>query len=1516
MNYKLVLCGVGFLQEMELKEEDALYSIGTSKGCIVRFDQNRIGEDFKVNILNNNGTWKFVADSGVAFLFEEKECKELTTKPGDKISVLSLSSKRELFTIDFFVDYGLKNVDYDLKISLASDNTIRIGEKNCDITVNDSKLSNKCLTLYKQDGNLVMDSSDLRDMVTVNGSPVRNDRSTVKNGSFFSILGYQFYLYNNELFTTSDGSVTSILPNSKVIYQQNHLQYPKYIKNVRQQYVIPKGEIEILDPKPMKEAEKTNFVVALLPTLMSTGVMMLMRTMVGGGKRMIFLSAGMMIAGVGTTIISFVTSAKNRKKEGIKREKDYFDYLKDREEYIVGMREKEYEISCQKNPSLEEEIKLVADFDSRLFSRKKEHNDFLSVRIGTGIVETSNPVKYNTHEYVDTDDYLMDYPKSIKYKYEFIQGMPVLLDLKNCNAIGFVGSRTKLFQMVKNIALSVAIEHFYQDVQFVFIMNEDEKRLFDWARWFHNTTSPSGNLRNFMYDDDSSKILLEYLYAELSKRDEMNKEEVEELPNYVVFAYRSDRITSHPIKNFYDRAGELGFTFLFFEEYEELVNDSCTKLVFLEEESNKGLIRNVENGEITQEFEYEHIPGDIAAQAALKLGCVYVDEASLASSLTKNISLFELLGIMNINDLELEKRWNSSRIYESMAAPLGVKTGNEIVYLDLHEKYHGPHGLVAGTTGSGKSEIMQTYICSMATLFHPYEVGFIIIDFKGGGMVNQFRDLPHLNGAITNIDGREIDRSLMSIKAELLKRQELFAKANVNKIDDYIKLFKKGEVQTALPHLILIVDEFAELKSDQPEFMKELISAARIGRSLGVHLILATQKPSGVVNDQIWSNSKFKLCLKVQNKEDSNEVLKSPLAAEIREPGRAYLQVGNNEIFQLFQSAYSGAPSQFDTLGNSRKFKLSKVNLCGKREVFFEQKPKSLDASVTQLDAVVEYVKEYCDKKGIERLPNICLPPLGENIPIPENTEADKEKTVCIPVGIYDDPSRQTQKEYRLDFSQGNIFVLGSSQFGKTSFIQTVIKQVAANYTPEEVCIYILDYASMFLKNFSDLKHVGGVITAFDDEKIKKFLKMMMETMVARREAFAKLGVTSYSSYKEAGYNEFPQIILILENLTAFRELNPNLEDAFISVCRDGLSLGITVIISNSATSGMSFRYLTNFATRMAFTCNNSADYTNVFERCRLTPREVPGRAIVEIDKAFYECQMYVPFEGEKEFEKVEMMRTFIKEMNLKYADYKNLGIIPEVPEIATKDYVTSIDPAPYGEYDIPIGISYSDVSPKRISMTNNSKLIISGKEEIGKVEFASYIVKEIVEKCMADKVSLYLIDKVNREFEGYAKDRNNVKYSYNAEDVKTYITDILAELKNRYELLIKADKEAWEKAPFIVLMLNSKDAFGVIDGDRNTLAEYNDIVSKYKKLKVFIIASDMENTSLNYSISQSLKALKDERYTIVFDAASEIKIFDMPINFVRENSKKPAFGDAFISNGTDISRIKTIYNASNKNEG
>ena len=263
-------------------------------------------------------------------------------------------------------------------------------------------------------------------------------------------------------------------------------------------------------------------------------------------------------------------------------------------------------------------------------------------------------------------------------------------------------------------------------------------------------------------------------------------------------------------------------------------------------------------------------------------------------------------------------------------------------------------------------------------------------------MANLFKDLPHLVGTITNLDKAQSMRALESINAELKKRQRLFAKYNVNHINAYQKLFKEGKAEEPMPHLFMISDEFAELKSEQPDFMDELISTARIGRSLGVHLILATQKPAGVVNDQIWSNSNFKISLKVSDREDSMEVLKTPDAANITLPGRAYLEVGNNEMYELFQSAYSGADYCPDEDNSSESFLIKKIDKLGQQHVI-SQDLSGLDETghvekvPTQLEAVVNKVHDLFEESGAKPLAQPWLPSLRSWISI---NELDKRDSV------------------------------------------------------------------------------------------------------------------------------------------------------------------------------------------------------------------------------------------------------------------------------------------------------------------------------------------------------------------------------------------------------------------------------------------------------------------------------------------------------------------------------------------
>ncbi len=301
------------------------------------------------------------------------------------------------------------------------------------------------------------------------------------------------------------------------------------------------------------------------------------------------------------------------------------------------------------------------------------------------------------------------------------------------------------------------------------------------------------------------------------------------------------------------------------------------------------------------------------------IGNIPIDIAKEEQALPTSVSFLEMYNVGMVEQLNILNRWKVNDPTKTLQTPVGLDKSRELFKLDLHEKAHGPHGLIAGMTGSGKSEFIITYILSMAMNYHPYEVTFILIDYKGGGLTGAFENretgmrLPHLAGTITNLDTVEMNRSLASIQSELRKRQRQFNEArdslNESTIDiyKYQSLYRRGLVKKPISHLFIISDEFAELKDQRPEFMEQLISTARIGRSLGVHLILATQKPSGVVNDQIWSNSKFRVCLRVQDKSDSMDMIKCPDAAELKNTGRFYLQVGYNELFAMGQAAWAGA---------------------------------------------------------------------------------------------------------------------------------------------------------------------------------------------------------------------------------------------------------------------------------------------------------------------------------------------------------------------------------------------------------------------------------------------------------------------------------------------------------------------------------------------------------------------------------------------------------------------------------
>lgn len=1485
--YKIVLSNRNAYKEIDLPNDMNEVKVGTETDCDFRLHRDLFFEKIRLTFIQNNGQWSVVCDDNI--YLDVGDVRKLLTKQlahGDSFFVKYQNSNNDVFNVEFLIDFNNGQKKYERAIDISTASNISIGSASSNnIIINSSFVYNDSIGLQRIAEGYALQSFSTVYGVYHNGAKIA-DRCVIKNGDFFSLSDFVFYYKDGILWTEiRDG----IQVNGLIVMDcPNPNNYPKFSRNTRLKLMMNDEKIEILDPPSKPEKPKNNLLMTLLPSMGMILTSVMMASMGGGMTAFSIISAVMAVV---TSIIGIFQGNKDYKKEIAERIEKYNNYIENKRNEITAIRNAERESLEKIYVGRDNEMLMLNSFSSDLFDRQPEDDDFLKVRLGTGAITSGREINYKKQERFSVEDDLQLIPERISTEYKVLKDAPVICDFAKANSVGIIGCEADRFALFKNLIVDICSRHYHSDVELFFIAENKNKDKVSWLRFLPYVNNEVNGYRNIVCDDESKNRVFDYLYKELSQREKDKKSK-----RFIIFFYDEYGFQNHPISKFVANATELSATFVFMAESKGLIPLGCNYLVELES-SQKGYLIDSENLSDKTEFTFNSIDDATVMRLIDLLTPVYTEEISLEGSLTKNISLFEMMNIFAVDDIDLAHNWKQSQVYKSMAAPIGV-TKTDMVYLDLHDKAHGPHGLVAGTTGSGKSEILQTYILSVATRFHPYEVSFVIIDFKGGGMVNQFKNLPHLLGAITNIDGKEIDRSLKSIKAELQKRQRLFAEADVNHIDKYIKKYKAGEVSEPIPHLVLIVDEFAELKAEQPEFMKELISAARIGRSLGVHLILATQKPSGQVDDQIWSNSRFKLCLKVAGVEDSNEVLKSPLAAEIKEPGRAYLQVGNNEIFELFQSAYSGAPEKMSD-SNVKEFSINSVSETGKRKIVFSQKKSAnKEKSITQLDSIVNYVHAYCENNGIFDLPSICLPSLESTIMHPGDSW---HESGMIDIGIFDDPDNQLQSSTYVDFDTKNTLIIGSSQYGKTNLLQSIIKSIAGHKSPQEAVFYILDFGSMVLKNFESLNHVGGVVTSSEDEKFKNLIKMMFEEINIRKEKLLSVGVSSYSSYLEAGFTDLPHIYLMVDNFTALSELYLEDDDSLLMILRDGIAFGISVILANAQTSGIGYKYFSNFANKISLYCNDSTEYSNVFDHVTVKPDEKPGRCILEIDKRMLECQTYLAFEGEKEIERVNGMHAFIETTNSQYPHFVAQRI-PCIPNVLEEDALYSEFGASISGFKIPIGLTYSDVKPFYLDFKQLGIMGICGKEGYGHRNFVSYIINTIHNNF---KSQIVVFDDVVKSL-SFCKNTVD-SYYVNSDGVIEIIEQWYSILDERYNKMLFDDIEIDESEEFLLMIIQNNDVAVKIQNDMDITDKFNDIITRFKNLNVAVIFSNYPNSAISYDAPDSIRTIRQDRRALCIDDLQNIKPFDIPYEAIRENKKPISVGDGYFVDDNDVDKIKIV---------
>lgn len=922
-----------------------------------------------------------------------------------------------------------------------------------------------------------------------------------------------------------------------------------------------------------------------------------------------------------------------------KRQKKYSDYIDSKRKIISDELVKQKQILMNNYPSLTECQNILLNNQVTLWQRRIKDEDFLTVNLGYGNYPMKIDIKYPEEHFSMDEDNLKDIVNKLGSEPKILKDAPFPFSLFQNNILSVIGKSNEICEYVRRLLLQIITFHSYDDLKIVFLTNKDKEYDWEFARVLPHSFSNDKEIRFLATDNDEYKEVCYYLEKVLNKRIEdagvktVNKNDYKPIYLIVTDCIKSVR-NYDVIKKILDLQQNYGFSLLILNEKISNIPDQCKSFVKLEN-GHIEYITNENNIEPQKLMTDLVTPIDIY-ECAKKLSNIPIEfNDDSDGKIPEKLGFLEMYDVGEVEQLNAPNRWKVSNPMLTLGASVGHGKSGEKIILDLHEKYHGPHGLIAGMTGSGKSEFIITYILSMAINYHPYEVQFILIDYKGGGLAGVFENpatgvkLPHLVGTITNLDANEIKRSLASIESELKRRQKLFNIAreisgeSTVDIYKYQKMYRDGIVKEPISHLFIISDEFAELKKEQPEFMTQLISTARIGRSLGVHLILATQKPSGVVDPQIWSNTRFRVCLRVQDKSDSTEVIKCPDAAYLKNTGRFYFQVGYNEIFELGQAAYAGGkyfPSK--KIRKNIDTTINFINNIGYSLKTVETRKKvNIVSKGEELPNILNYLYKCFHDENLAVKP-LWLPILPSYINLEQlmlKYKYTKKDLIINPViGEYDVPSRQEQHLLTLNFSEnGNVCVYGNAGSGKENLITTMIYSSMLLYGPNELNYYILDFGSESLKVFRDCPIVGNVLNIDNSEEINNLFGMIEKTIDKRKKLFNDYN-GDYETYCKNSGNVIPSIIIVINNYETYQESCSEYDERLTILSRECIRYGIYFVITASTPNGVRFKLRQNFQQIFSLNQNSNDDYITIMGNVNKTyPSKIFGRGIIKIDDVY-----------------------------------------------------------------------------------------------------------------------------------------------------------------------------------------------------------------------------------------------------------------------------------------------------------
>lgn len=909
-------------------------------------------------------------------------------------------------------------------------------------------------------------------------------------------------------------------------------------------------------------------------------------------------------------------------------------------------------------PPVVDVYQAALDRSQVLWTRRPEHWSFLHLRLGLGTLPSRNAIAAAA----DADNGLPEYTRRLnemEVRYRLISDVPVVEDLLLAGALGVVGTKAMAADIARGFILQLAGLHSPAELVITALASPTEAKDYDWLAWLPHTSSPQSPITGTHLADSSATTsgLVSQLEELVDQRlgsavgvaplrgplgsdllatlrgGNVGQNQAEgastPLPVIAILVTEHAPVDRARIVQLSERAATAGILPIWLASTPSDLPAICRTFVQVSSGSEEAQVHFIRHGEVVSPVAVERVTAEHAARFAHALAPLSDSGALVedASDLPRQVTMLTLLGEeLAASAVAVVDRWRQNdSIHQRGQAPtprrrpgtlraIVGQSGIDAMHLDLRTQ--GPHALVGGTTGSGKSEFLQAWVLGMAAEYSPDRVTFLFVDYKGGAAFADCVALPHCVGLVTDLDPHLVRRALDSLRAELQYREHLITRTK--KAKDLLELEKRGDPEVP-PALVLVIDEFAALKGEVPEFVEGVVDIAQRGRSLGIHLIMATQRPAGIIQDNLRANTNLRIALRMADESDSTDVLGTSEAATLDPaiPGRGVAKTGPGRLMP-FQSGYAGGHTES---GPPRASIVIHPLGFGADQPW--EKPEEDAASLVESGDPTDQERLVASLKKAAALADIPMPrrpwldELGKAYDLMLLQNRTDEALI---LGVKDLPKQQRQEIVTFNpDDDGNLAIYGTGGSGKTVALRTLACAAAVTPRGGPINVYCLDFAAGGLKMLELLPHVGAVISGDDSERVVRLLRMLRDLADRRTREFpANVGsITEYRAL--ADRPDEPRVLLLLDGFGAFRDQwesgagRAQWYGVFQQLLSEGRRLGIHVVFTADRPASVPGAVASSVPRRVVLRLAEDTMYTSLDVKSDvLGPHSPPGRTLVD----------------------------------------------------------------------------------------------------------------------------------------------------------------------------------------------------------------------------------------------------------------------------------------------------------------